>query len=363
MSWYGEWRPYVPVAKRRARAAAYAKKLAKSQKRTLEPIELTGRKITTTFWGQAWCDNLERYSDFENRLPRGRTYVRNGSVIDLQIQPGNVAAIVSGSEIYRVTIDIQTLAQSTWKQIKRDSSQAIASLIDLLQGRFDQGVMRRLMQTEGGLFPKPREIKMHCTCPDWATLCKHVAATLYGVGARLDANPELLFALRDVDHLELVGEAVDASNLAGALAASADATLGDQDLGELFGIDLEVAAPTKSRRRRKAAASGTAPEVGQPGAQHQPDLRGAKRPAKRTAGTNASARRTKSKALPAAAKRGAAKIAAAKRSASKTKAAGKAVRKKMAAKRADDKAATAASGVSKPAKAARRSSGRTRTSA
>ncbi len=339
MSWYGAWKPYVPVAKRRARAAAYAKKLAKSQKRSLEPIELTGRKIASTFWGHAWCHNLERYSDFENRLPRGRTYVRNGSIIDLQIQPGNVTAIVSGSEVYRVTIDIQTLTKSAWKRIKRDFSQAIASLIDLLQGRFDQGVMRRLTQIEGGLIPKPGEIKMHCTCPDWATLCKHVAATLYGVGARLDAAPELLFTLRDVDHLELVGEAVGASNLAGALTASADAALGDQDLGELFGIDLEVAAPTKSSRRRKADTSAPTPEVGKPGAQRQPNSRRAKRPAKRTVGTNASAGSAESKALPAASKRGEAKVAAAKRSASTTEAARKPVRKKMAAKRAALKSA------------------------
>jgi uncharacterized Zn finger protein len=256
MSWYGAWKPYVPVAKRRARAAAYAKKLAKTQKRSLSPIELTGRKITTTFWGQAWCDNLERYSDFANRLPRGRTYVRNGSVIDLQIQRGKVEAIVSGSEIYRVTVDIRTLAKLAWKQIKRDCSQSIASLIDLLQGRFDQGIMQRLTQAEGGLFPQPREIEMHCTCPDWATLCKHVAATLYGVGAKLDAAPELLFTLRHVDHLELVGEAADAKNLAGALAAPAAAPLADQDLGELFGIELESAAnPSKPGRRIKVATS------------------------------------------------------------------------------------------------------------
>jgi uncharacterized Zn finger protein len=308
MSWSGAWKPYVPIAKRRAIAIAYAKRLAKKEKRLLKPIELTGRKITTTFWGQAWCDNLERYSDFANRLPRGRTYVRNGSVIDLQIRRGTVAAIVSGSEIYRVTIDIQALATSAWKQIKRDCSQAITSLIDLLQGRFDQGIMRRLTQSEGGLFPKPREIKMHCTCPDWATLCKHVAATLYGVGARLDAAPELLFTLRDVDHLELVGEAVEAGNLVGALTASADATLGDQDLGELFGIDLEVALPTKSGRRRKAANSASTPEISKPkpGAQDQPNARQAKRPSKR-ATLRGSTRRAKSKVLPKSAKRDAAR--------------------------------------------------------
>ena len=138
MSWYQQWKPYVPVAKRRAKAASYAAKLAKKEGRELSAVKIEGRKIATSFWGQAWCDNLERYSDFANRLPRGRTYARNGSVIDLQIERGRVKAIVSGSEIYRVTIDIRTLAAKHWKCIKQDCSQSIASLIDLLQGRFEQ---------------------------------------------------------------------------------------------------------------------------------------------------------------------------------------------------------------------------------
>jgi len=260
MAWYREWKPYVPVAKRRAEAAAYAKKLAKKEKRSLEPIELADRKISTTFWGQAWCDNLERYSDFANRLPRGRSYLRNGSILDLQIQRGKVTAIVSGSDIYHVAVDINALPTPAWKQIKRDCAKAVASLIDLLQGRFDQGVMQRLTQAKGGLFPQPREISMRCSCPDWATLCKHVAATLYGVGARLDASPELLFTLRGVDHLELVSEAADATNLEGVLSASASATLADQDLGELFGIELDAAAaPSKSARRSRKGAGSQSP--------------------------------------------------------------------------------------------------------
>src|SRR5437867_2893035 len=125
MSWYGEWRPYVPVAQRRARAASYAAKLAKKEKRTLAPVQLDGRTIAQSFWGQAWCDNLERYSDFENRLPRGRSYVRNGSVIDLQIARGRVKAIVSGSEIYHVTITIETLSPAKWRRIKEDCARSI----------------------------------------------------------------------------------------------------------------------------------------------------------------------------------------------------------------------------------------------
>ena len=93
---YGGFAPYVPVAQRRAKALAYAKTLEKKEGRKLAPIEVEGRIIASSFWGKAWCDNLEAYSDFANRLPRGRTYVRNGSVIDLSIARGQVTAWSAG---------------------------------------------------------------------------------------------------------------------------------------------------------------------------------------------------------------------------------------------------------------------------
>lgn len=266
MSWYREWKPYVPVAKRRAKAAAYAAKLAKKEKRELCPVKAVGRKLCESFWGQAWCENLERYSDFSNRLPRGKTYARNGSVIDLQIEHGRVKALVSGSEIYRISIAIKTLSRPSWKRIKQDCSQSIDSLLDLLQGRFDQGVMQRLTQREGGLFPQPTEIEMNCSCPDWAGLCKHVAAVMYCVGARLDAAPELLFTLRDVDHLELIGQAVAAENLNIALNTGQGAALAGSDLGEIFGIELDAsvastttAVPVAKPARRKRMVAATVP--------------------------------------------------------------------------------------------------------
>jgi uncharacterized Zn finger protein len=148
MSWYGHWKPYVPVARRRAQAAAYAARLAKKEKRALTPVHIDGRAIANSFWGRAWCENLECYSDFASRLPRGRAYIRNGSVIDLRIQQGAVTAIVSGSELYTVTIKIKPLPPAVWKHIKRDWSRSIASLIDLLQGRFDRGIMERLSRID-----------------------------------------------------------------------------------------------------------------------------------------------------------------------------------------------------------------------
>jgi uncharacterized Zn finger protein len=310
MSWYGPWRPYVPVAKRRAKAAAYAARLAKKEKRVLAPVRISGRKITSSFWGQAWCDNLEQYSDFANRLPRGRTYVRNGSVIDLAISRGKVKSIVSGCEIYRIEIDIAVLKKALWNRLKRDCSSAIDSLLDLLQGRFDQGVMQRLTQCNDGLFPQPREIKMRCSCPDWAGLCKHLAATLYGVGARLDAAPELLFTLRGVDHSELIGEAVGAANLDRALEGRAGAQLVEADLREVFGIDIELgtngdsatsessevagrkAVELKTRSRRSTATSPPARRKKQAAAERnsvardaQPKTGSRKKPAPKTTKT------------------------------------------------------------------------------
>src|SRR5580700_3185014 len=120
MGWYGEWRPYVSVAQRRAKAATYAKKLAKKERRELVPVQITGRLIARSFWGQAWCQNLEQYSDFANRLPRGRTYARNGSVVDLQIAPGAIRALVSGTELYEVSLQVAPVAKSRWKTIFAD---------------------------------------------------------------------------------------------------------------------------------------------------------------------------------------------------------------------------------------------------
>jgi uncharacterized Zn finger protein len=260
MGWYYGYRPYVSVGQRRAKAARYAATLAKQEKRQLTPISIAGRAIASSFWGQAWCTNLESYSDFDNRLPRGRTYVRNGSVIDLQIEKGKVRAIVSGSEIYNVTIGIKTLSRPLWKKIKSDTGQSILSLMDLLQGRFDQAVMQRLCQKAGGLFPQPAEIDMACSCPDWAGMCKHIAAVLYGVGARLDTTPELLFMLRSVDHLELVHQATAADNLNRSLDSSAQGLAGS-NLEELFGIELDQAAKPAAKPRRFRRAKADSPDA------------------------------------------------------------------------------------------------------
>jgi uncharacterized Zn finger protein len=245
MSWY-YFKPYVSVAQRRAKAAREVSKMQKKG-RTITPVHIEGRVIARTFWGKAWCDNLESYSDYVNRLPRGRTYVRNGSVVDLQIQPGRVSALVSGSELYRIDIKIKPLAPKVWKEIKAQCAGKIASMIELLQGRLSQGVMEIITRHEGGMFPSPSQISLDCSCPDWADMCKHVAAALYGVGARLDEKPELFFTLRQVDHLELIEGAGDIRAIT-RTTGSGKKTIAADELADVFGVELDGAnvAPTAS---------------------------------------------------------------------------------------------------------------------
>jgi uncharacterized Zn finger protein len=236
--WGYSFPPRLTVAQRRAKATREIAKLTKKGQ-TVTPVVIEGRKIANTFWGKAWCDNLESYSDFETRLPRGRSYVLNGSVCDLQIEPGRVTALVCGTELYRISITIKPLAPVEWRTIKAQCAGQIGSLIELLQGKLSKGVMDVVTRLDGGLFPKPREIEMDCSCPDWADMCKHVAAALYGVGARLDHQPELLFKLRKVDHLELIGEAGAATAAAGRRRKTSARTLAPADLADVFGVELE----------------------------------------------------------------------------------------------------------------------------
>ena len=219
---------------------AAAAKLAKKEGRDPCPVQAVGRELAKTFWGKKWCENLDRYSSIANRLPRGATYVRNGSVADLVIESGRVRAIVGGSEAYTVTISIGTLSSKTWKAIQKDCASGIETLLELLQGRFSTEVMTRLTQERGGLFPERSEISMSCSCPDAAGVCKHIAAVFYGVAVRLDQQPELLFRLRNVDHLELLGRAGSAGALDEALGVSSQGEFAGEDLGSIFGIELEV---------------------------------------------------------------------------------------------------------------------------
>jgi len=249
---YGEWPRYVTVAERRQKAA---RKIAALRKKGTEvaPVEIEGRAIARTFWGTSWCSNLEGYSDFSNRLPRGRSYVRNGSVIDLKIEPGKVAALVSGSRLYRVQVGIDPLPRERWKTLCEKCSDEIDSVVELLQGRLSGGVMEILCRKRTGLFPAPQEISITCSCPDWATMCKHVAATLYGIGARLDEQPELLFVLRQVDEAELIRAVGTGPGIGGPEDDAQAGVLEGEDLSALFGIDLDDEPDIQAAGQRIAA--------------------------------------------------------------------------------------------------------------
>jgi uncharacterized Zn finger protein len=256
MGYWGGWRPYVSQAERRQRAAKEVAKL-KKKGHSVAPVVLRGRTIAATFWGKAWCDNLEGYSDFSNRLPRGRTYVRNGSVVDLQIAEGEVSARVSGSDLYKVKVDIVPVPKVRWKSICKDCAGEIDSLVELLQGRFSKGVMERICRQRSGLFPAPEEIKFSCSCPDWASMCKHVAAVLYGIGSRLDDKPELLFRLRKVDEKNLLAGAAAGLPVSRKKPA-AGKVLETADLSGIFGLDLAGETGPESGTPAKAAARKTA---------------------------------------------------------------------------------------------------------
>jgi uncharacterized Zn finger protein len=261
MAWYGGYgfRPYVPVGQRIANAKKALGKLAKKGA-VFSPVVIAGRKISETFWGESWCENLERYSDMANRLPRGRSYVRNGSVVDLRIEAGRVAARVAGSELYEIEITIKALPAEKWKVLSGRCAGQIGSIIELLSGRLSKSVMEIITHSEEGLFPKPAEIKMDCSCPDGAYMCKHLAAVLYGVGRRLDERPELLFVLRKVDHSELIRHVGDIAGVTASTTTSA--TVAESELADVFGIELEggagaiapAAEPERKTEKKKTAA-------------------------------------------------------------------------------------------------------------
>ena len=280
------------MAERRRKAELEMAKLRKKGV-AVSPVKIEGRVIASTFWGKAWCENLESYRDYENRLERGRTYVRNGSVVDLQIAPREVTATVSGSALYKVKVSIGEVAEAQWKSICADCAGGINSLVELLQGRFSKGVMERICRQGAGLFPKPSEIRFSCSCPDYASMCKHVAAVLYGVGARLDASPELLFRLRAVNENDLVANIGDALPMS-KQGPAAGKVLEADDMAALFGLDMagsddpvevrpEPAAPTVARRGPAAGVRGAVlndaaqakpgPAARKPGRSHRKDVR------------------------------------------------------------------------------------------
>jgi uncharacterized Zn finger protein len=252
---WGGYPPYVPVARRRNQAAREAAR-ASERGEPFDPVHIEGRRIATTAWGRAWCDHIEGFGDYASRLPRGRTYVRNGSVLHLDIRPGEILSRVMGSELYEQRIEIEPCRPSVWTRVRRRCAGGIGSLIELLEGRISSEVMAAMTAEKDGLLPDLKQVRMACSCPDWASLCKHLASVLYGLGARLDDRPELLFVLRGVDPAELVAGAALPGR--GTKAAAGTPTV-DGDLSSVFGIELEAEPQPPSRPRPRARS---APEKG-----------------------------------------------------------------------------------------------------
>ena len=234
--------PYVPVAERRAKAEKKLQQLRKQQP-NITPVIIAGNSLATTWWGKSWNSNLERYADYSNRIGRGRSYVRHRAVLDLQLTPGNVTALVQGSEAqpYRVAITVDTLSANHWSTIRTACAGCFDSLSELLAGTFPQALKDLFFAKDAGLFPSPREIHFDCSCPDWASMCKHVAAALYGVGARFDEDPSLFFTLRGITMDDIITQTVADTTqtlLRKAERQSAN-VLDDVDLGDVFGIQLD----------------------------------------------------------------------------------------------------------------------------
>jgi len=247
---YYSWRPYVSVAQRRANARKEMEKLRKKGV-DIQPIELESRTIASSYWGKAWCSHLESFADYDYRLERGRTYVRNGSVCHLAIRPGHIEAFVSGSDLYKVAIEIKPLAAKRWKAIQAQCRGQIGSVLELLHGRLSSHVMGVVSDPAEGLFPKPGEIRFGCSCPDWASMCKHVAAVLYGIGSRLDHRPELLFVLRGVDAADLISDGI---TLPAARGGADD--IAEEALAGIFGVDIEAGTPPPAETPRKSRKGG-----------------------------------------------------------------------------------------------------------
>ena len=239
---YAEYPEYISVGERRARAE---KKLQQLQKKNphLKPVILAGQTLAMTWWGKSWNNNLERYADYHNRIERGRSYVRHRCVLDLQLTPGKITAMVQGSrsQPYDVVITVDPLSSSNWAAIRQACAGCFDSLSELLSGKFPQALKDRFFEKGSGLFPTPREIHFDCSCPDWASMCKHVAAALYGVGARLDDDARLFFTLRGININDVITQTVTdtAQTLLGKAERQSRNILHDVDLGDVFGIQLD----------------------------------------------------------------------------------------------------------------------------
>ncbi len=238
MSYYG-FPKYESVAEKKAKALKSLEKLKKKNP-TIEPVIIEGRTLAKSWWGKAWNLNLESYADYDNRIARGKSYVRSNTILDLKISKGSVEAKVQGSAAkpYDVKIKIDALSSKKWEQVIALCNHRIDSLEQLIEGKFPKELEVLFTERKYGLFPSPKEIHFDCSCPDWASMCKHVAAVLYGIGARLDLNPMLFFELRDLDGQELVRKSMERKleSMLKNAGKKSKREIADADIADLFGL-------------------------------------------------------------------------------------------------------------------------------
>lgn len=208
--------------------------------KAMEPVLILGREIAKTWWGKAWCDNLERYADYQNRIGRGKSYVRAGAVIDLKMEGGEINARVQGSRKtpYKIEVSIAPMPETRYRAALKSLGNRIENLEALVNGDFPLDMKSLFTDPKIGLFPNPREIHFTCSCPDWADMCKHVAAVLYGIGSRLDQNPLLFFNMRGIDVGDFIQRSVEEKLR--SMLKNADTNspriIKDQALEDIFGV-------------------------------------------------------------------------------------------------------------------------------
>lgn len=230
---------YQSVAQKKAKAQKAIEKLRKKDS-GIEPVIIEGKTLVHEWWGKAWNHNLESYADYQNRISRGRSYVRNGAVLDLRIKEGQVTALVQGSRVkpYTVKIVFDVLSSEKWQQVTNLCNQRIASMEALIEGKFPKELESLFEDKKYGLFPSPKEIHFDCNCPDWAYMCKHVASVLYGIGSRLDQQPLLLFELRGVDSTALIKKSMEAKleSMLKNVTHKSQRSIEEEEALDLFGL-------------------------------------------------------------------------------------------------------------------------------
>ncbi|TDD18652.1 hypothetical protein E1218_25585, partial [Kribbella turkmenica] len=157
------------------------------------------RPFGATWWGRAWLEALEQRARLDpNRLSRGRSYARRGSVLDLTVSPGEVEAFVQGSRVtpYQVTVRIRAFTTAEWDAVLDVVSAQIGRVAALLDGELPPEVVDDVHAAGLDLLPGAGEVLTNCSCPDFAVPCKHSAAVCYLIADALDDDPFALLLLR-----------------------------------------------------------------------------------------------------------------------------------------------------------------------